>query len=89
MPAKKKSYGIVTIDPDGMLPVLPSLAKDFGVRAGDFVGIRSRPDGKLELSFWRQLRPKGCCSPRRILPPEQMVEVKRVRRQPARRKSSA
>lgn len=88
MHAKVTSYGVITVDVDGELPILPNLAKTFGVRAGDFVGLRSFPGDRFELSFWRQLRPKVCRSHKRTLPPEQMIEVKCVHVYRVRRKAS-
>jgi len=60
MPVQKKSYATVTVDADGGLPVPAGVVEDFGIKEGDLGGLKKLPGGKWELTFWRQLRPKGC-----------------------------
>ena len=57
---RKKSYTTVTVDADGGLPVPAGVVEDFGIKEGDLGGLKKLRGGKWELTFWRQLRPKGC-----------------------------
>lgn len=59
MATPKKSYGIVTIGPNGEIPISAAVRKDFGLRDGDLAGLRRLPRGHWELTFWRKLYPKG------------------------------
>lgn len=60
MPERKKTYAIVAMRADGRFPIPAGVVADFGIHDGDLCGFRKLPDRKWELTFWRQLRRKGC-----------------------------
>ncbi len=78
MAKPKKSYGIVIIGPNGELPISVTVSKDFGLRDGDLAGLRRLPRGRLELTFWRKLHPKGQKPTRIAKVPDEVAIMRKI-----------
>lgn len=78
MATPKKSYGIVTIGPNGQLPISAAVSKDFGLRYCDLAGLRRLPRGRWELTFWRQLHPKGYKPTKSAKAPDEVAILRKM-----------